>query len=330
MSRATIDTILAALGRREPIETPVAVVVAHPDDETVGAGSSLHLFRRLVLVHVTDGAPRNLQDARAAGFSSCEAYAASRRLELQAALRIGSVRTFGGMDARPEVTVAGPALSSDPVMADAGAPSTTFRTPAPQIVDGAPRRATTWRYTRDNPVTPLVSGPRPHNDGEHGAPPGLPIPDQTASLRLPWLGRELRRRLEGIAAVLTHPYEGGHPDHDAVAFAVQATGLPVIEMAGYHAAPDGGIEVGHFLPGGVETTVPLNNNERNRRDSMLACFATQRATLAPFFGIEVERFRAAPRYDFTRPPAPRVYYEGFDWGMTSARWCSLAAAALRC
>jgi len=154
--------------------------------------------------------------------------------------------------------------------------------------------------------------------------------DQSASLRLVWLAHELRCRLEGIAAVLTHPYEGGHPDHDAVAFAVHATGLPVIEMAGYHAGPDGGIKVGRFLPGGTETTVQLNNDERSRRDAMLACFVTQRATLAPFFGLEAERFRAAPRYDFTRPPAPRVYYDGFDWGMTSARWCSLAAAALRC
>ncbi len=69
------------------IEEPVALVVAHPDDETIGAGASLHLFRNLLLVHVTDGAPRNLADARAYGFADAASYAAARRAELAAALR---------------------------------------------------------------------------------------------------------------------------------------------------------------------------------------------------------------------------------------------------
>ena len=53
---------------------------------------SLPLFRRLLLVHATDGAPRNLDDARAAGFASADEYAAARRRELDAALALGDVR----------------------------------------------------------------------------------------------------------------------------------------------------------------------------------------------------------------------------------------------
>ncbi len=130
--------------------------------------------------------------------------------------------------------------------------------------------------------------------------------------------------------MFTHAYEGGHPDHDAVAFAIHGTGLPVIEMAGYHAAPKGGMTVGRFLPGGEEALVVLHPGEIARREAMLACFATQRPTLAPFFGMHHERFRAAPVHDFTQRPAARLYYEGFGGGMTGARWCALAANALQC
>ena len=65
------------------------MVVAHPDDETVGAGATLPLFRRLLLVHATDGAPRDLADARAVGFADAAGYAAARRRELDAALAAG-------------------------------------------------------------------------------------------------------------------------------------------------------------------------------------------------------------------------------------------------
>ncbi len=88
--------------------------------------------------------------------------------------------------------------------------------------------------------------------------------------------------------------------------------------------------MGRFLPDAVPIVVPLTEQERARREAMLACFTTQRSTLAPFFGWTEERFRPAPRYDFTRPASSHVYYDAFDWGMTSARWCALAAQALPC
>jgi hypothetical protein len=72
-------------------------------------------------------------------------------------------------------------------------------------------------------------------------PPALPIgrADQRLSYALVGLTRQVRSLLakEKTEAVLTHPYEGGHRDHDAIA----------IEMAFYHQGTHG-ICTGEFLP----------------------------------------------------------------------------------
>jgi N-acetylglucosamine malate deacetylase 2 len=66
------------------------IVAPHPDDETIGAGiwMARNRSRDITLVHLTDGSPRNLTFARAAGFHSRKAYAAARRRELKDALRL--------------------------------------------------------------------------------------------------------------------------------------------------------------------------------------------------------------------------------------------------
>lgn len=141
--------------------------------------------------------------------------------------------------------------------------------------------------------------------------------------------------------VVTHAYEGGHPDHDAASFGVWAavqlaarqglTPPPIIEMALYHGGP--GVPVmGRFVPwpGAVELALTLTEEERWRKQAMLDCYGSQALALMPFRAFDVERYRIAPEYDFTRPPHDGpLLYEQLGVGMTGADWREQAAQALR-
>ncbi len=168
----------------------------------------------------------------------------------------------------------------------------------------------------------------------------LHLADQGVWLELAELAEKLRRILEELRprSVLTHAYEGGHPDHDSTAFAVHAACLMLAkppkayEFTSYHSA-DGdsaAIETGRFLPGGdAGEAITLTNQERERKRRMIECFGSQIEMLRQF-PVDVERFRAAPVYDFTQPPhTGRLFYENFAWGTTGEQWRLAAALALR-
>jgi N-acetylglucosamine malate deacetylase 2 len=163
---------------------------------------------------------------------------------------------------------------------------------------------------------------------------------------LEWLFQELA---PGI--VLLPAYEGGHPDHDAVALAARVaadalrrSGHPppdLVEMALYHARPEGagpagsGPVAGRFLPapGIAETLLPLGAGERELKRRALARFETQRETLAGLLapgGLPAaETFRPAPRHDFTRPPHEgRLQYERWGFAMDGEAWRRLARELL--
>jgi N-acetylglucosamine malate deacetylase 2 len=251
--------------REEGTGEGLLIVVAHPDDEVIGVGGQLARLTGVRLLHVTDGAPRNLLDARAAGFDDWQGYAAARRQELLAALRLGGIEATQAEE--------------------------------------------------------------------------LGMPDQGASLRLVELAETLAARFRGLRPeiVMSHPYEGGHPDHDATAFAVHAAcaqqqggaAPALVEMTSYHQGA-GGRAMSEFLhrPGIAVTTLMLDEGERAFKRRLVACFSTQSRVLADF-PIDLERFRPAPAYDFTRPPHDgRLYYEQFDWGVDGVRWRAMAGEAL--
>jgi N-acetylglucosamine malate deacetylase 2 len=238
----------------------VVIISPHPDDEVIGAGTRLPLLTGATVVQVTNGAPPEMTDARAAGYSTREAYAAARRHELHQALSLCGVY---------------------------------------QTIE-------------------------------------LGLPDQRAAFQLAELTRTIRKVLErtGPDYVVTVPYEGGHPDHDATAFAVHqaCAGLPdrprIIEMLSYHNA-NGCCEMECFLEESREVlAISLTAEEIQLKQRLFQCFMTQQKVLR-WFPLRLEKFRFAPRYDFTRPPHPgQLYYELFAWGLNARRWCELAKHAL--
>lgn len=165
--------------------------------------------------------------------------------------------------------------------------------------------------------------------------------DQEASLNLAAITLKVAQQIaeHQPEIIFTHPYEGGHPDHDSCAFAVhhavdmnraRGGGRPlVIEAPFYHAGP-AVFEAGTFLR--YEGWMPemfyeLTDSEQQRKRKLVACFATQRETLRGFHNV-TERFRIAPVYDFTLPPHPgKLLYENYPWGMTAERFCELAEEA---
>lgn len=244
-----------------------AFVFAHPDDETVGASYVLKRVKDPCFVYVTDGAPRDGQDAKASGFATSGAYARARQSELGSVLR------------------------------EAGHPS-----------------------------------PRIHF---------FDIPDQQAAENITGIARQLFQILlaEPVDVVFTHPYEGGHPDHDSTAFAVHAARAMllrdhahapfILESTSYHNRK-GAFGFGNFIPypNDHQVLVPLTPDEREFKRRLVACYPSQQRVLRSI-SMDTERFRPAPTYDFEQPPhRGQLLYELIAWNMTGARWRRLAGAAL--
>ena len=248
---------------------PTLLVVAHPDDESLGAGALLASLAPAVFVlHLSDGAPHDTDGpVHRSSAPARRAYAATRRAELYRAMQ------------------------------------------------------------------------------EAGLPPShlscLGFVDQQLSWLMADVTRALLMALRALrpAVVVTHAYEGGHPDHDATAFAVHAAcqRLPselcplVCEMGLYYLA---GSEVRRLqlLPGaGRVLDHRLSDDEQQRKQAMLASFESQ-LEVVRLFPADRESYRREPRPDFRRPPHPgQLHYEHHPWGITGARWRELAgesAAAL--
>ena len=247
------------------------MVVAHPDDEIIGAGNYLAelpqaVRRNVVIAYVTGGVPRDLQFTEAAGFTSRADYAAARRGERDSGLKIARLEPG-------------------------------------QCVD-------------------------------------FGCTDQEACLELPHIAERLARLAEDLQPdlLLTHPYEGGHPDHDACAFVCnqildrmtvnRRTRLD--EFACYHACPSG-FATHEFLPDHQTrvSIVTLNAEQRLRKQRMYDCHRSQQNVLR-LFSTQHEKFRTAPFYDFLKPPHPGpLHYETLGWKISGALWREKVGDALK-
>jgi len=221
------------------------------------------------------------------------------------------------------------------------------------VTDGAPRdpRLRPWSRGRSPEEAARVRRAEAHAaldaQGVAGAVllPSLGVPDLRAAFALAAIARAVAERIAAMDAtvVVTHPYEGGHPDHDAVAFAVHAAvriagarGLTaaLAEMTSYHWA-DGALVTARFRDGGPRPpcdrvwAARLDAAARARKRRMLDAFASQASVLAPF-GVDDEPIRCAPEYDFSRPPhAGVVHYETLPFGVRAADVCALMRSAAR-
>ncbi len=270
-SRMRARSFLSALTRPVrplPRHLRVAIVVAHPDDETVGMGAQMSRFADPVLILATDGVPKSMKWSLRRGFAGREEYAVARMTEFRRAISVLGLR---------EGNIISLGLTDQEVV---------------HHIAGTARR----------------------------------------------LAGLFTHRRTGV--VITHAFEGGHPDHDAVAFAAQAACVlmrrrsvqppALVEAPYYHSRRDRDI-FHEFCPirGSEETHVPLTISQRRTKRQALNLYVTQRELLSRF-DIGQERFRRAPRHDFLRVPGDDTpYYERHRLGMTRRRWRDLAASAAR-
>lgn len=261
MTQSSIDILKRLAVGENHSRLRLAVLSAHPDDETIGASVVLARFPQTQIIFLTDGAPRDQKLWPPQIFGSREYYADLRRQEATRALSHAGI----------------------------------------------------------------------------------------ATQQLHWLGavdqesirnaRELARALALLLAqlhcglLITHPYEGGHPDHDCAALvgklAVERSHAPILlcEMTSYH-AHNGQCVTGEFLNSddSNEFVFELTAQDREHKRRMMDEYKSQRLVLENF-PIVAERLRIAPQYDFINPPHEgELWYEHMGWS-TSKRWGELAAAA---
>lgn len=242
----------------------VAVLAAHPDDETIGASSLLARSHNPLVIYLTDGAPRDAKLWSPDFNGSRKEYAVLRREEAWNALsHVGVTKS--------------------------------------QI-----------RY--------------------------LGAVDQEAAFEAGELVRQLAELLTecGPDMLITHPYEGGHPDHDTAALVarlaltslVNGESPALVEMTSYHAR-DGRCVSGEFLEAVAdEISLQLTPADRDRKRKMFDAYASQHLVLSAF-DTRQEQWRKAPEYDFSQPPhMGRLWYECMGWPMTGKNWCVLAAETI--
>lgn len=161
---------------------------------------------------------------------------------------------------------------------------------------------------------------------------GYGLEDGSACRRLLTIIERLEKALAGADMVLTHCYEGGHTDHDAVAMAVHLACAaidearrPVIVEAPLYSLQAGLWTPQTFAAGGSGVVVccPLGPEQQVLKRQMKICHRTQRDILAGFAN-DMERFRIAPSYDFARLPNDGALFYEVDGSLSGSQWLAMA------
>lgn len=170
----------------------------------------------------------------------------------------------------------------------------------------------------------------------------LHLENQTAAHCLADLTKKITGFLQqtGADIVVTHPYEGGHPDHDATAFAthtatrlMRSNGMRPPDLFEMALRPDdeGRGRCCDFLtsPNQETTTLVPDECSIELKQKMYELLATQRESLKASV-LGPEKFRQPQKYDFTMPPHEgKLHYERLNCNVSSEQWHSLACEALK-
>jgi len=232
------------------------IIVAHPDDEAIGAGMLLQRMQDPLLVFCTDGGPKDEFFWKAYG--SREEYVHVRHQEAREAAEIAGVKKVAFLD----------------------------------------------------------------------------FPDQELYLNLRGALTEVEKlaNQHRIEAVLTHAYEGGHPDHDSCALLGYLLGrsldLPVWEMPLYHQTTSGGHAQSFVKRNGRSVRLRVKPSELKIKRRMVDAHQSQNLALSPF-NLALERFRPQAIYDFREPPEAEVInYEAWQWRMKAVEVAAAFAVLL--
>lgn len=141
---------------------------------------------------------------------------------------------------------------------------------------------------------------------------------------LPRLYELIRDVSRDVDAIWTHPYEGGHLDHDTAAWLGQTVASNILrfEFASYHATANGQT-FGDFWsdPSSSSVIVDLAGERLVRKQAALAAYCSQAHILRKFPYPNREVYRQAPVYDFSKPaPPPRSRWDVKGYQPSTAIW----------
>jgi LmbE family N-acetylglucosaminyl deacetylase len=143
---------------------------------------------------------------------------------------------------------------------------------------------------------------------------------------LEWLGKIVAA--ERPQTIVTHAYEGGHPDHDCCSFLssllaaeyrVQVREIPLYSR-------EGGKLVRQHVPNGSKATcISASDEEAQRKLEMVRAYRSQEEFLQSF-NLSTERYLCEPRHDYARRPhAGKLNYECWGWEIAGSDLCKAFA-----
>lgn len=218
------------------------------------------------------------------------------------------------------------------------------------VTDGAPADTSEWKgaETREQyaHIRERESDIALERGGHVGKRVSLGSMDQGAALKLAENARQLAAIFteNRIKVAMTHAYEGGHPDHDSVAFSVHAAKelmkkkglrLAIIEAPLYRTVNSQSIFQDFVPVEGTETvTVPLTKAQMFDKSMLYDAHRSQESVFNTQdelrkMSTEKEWLRESPEYDFSKLPNEGSLSNIYKRSGIDKEWLTLTDRALK-